>query len=520
MKACHAAFLALVALCSPASAYVLEGIVWGLPNPTIYTNLNASQGKLGGLLPAFPLEDGSSSFDQVFDAAVADWNQYLLRLQIGTIEGTNPNGFELNDGINEAGFGASAGGDSIGGETLAVTEIYYYTGSPQTFAEADIVFSSGDAWNSYRGPLAESPIDLRRVALHELGHFIGLDHPDQAGQTVNAIMNSLISNTDDLTADDIAGGQYLYGARVAAVSQVFPAADFNGDGKSDLLWRNYQTNQIGVWLMNGTAIDQIANIGSAPSDWQIVGLADLNRDGKTDIIFHNTSSGQFGVWFMNGPTVTSMQNFNLPANYPVLAFADFDRDGNPDVVQYDPSSGTAVISQNLGNLTFVEKSAVRISTDCVLAGVADITGDGIPEVIWRNRTSGLVGAWFVSNFQVANEVSLAAPPLNWRLRGIGHFSGKASDDLLWENTQTGQVGLWTFTGGVSFSTPVLNAAAPPGWQPFGGLNLDGSSVSDIFWLNTQDYSVGAWFLSGTNVNEQLIGLNPGPNWRPQPDPGN
>jgi len=48
--------------------------------------------------------------------------------------------------------------------------------------------------------------------LHELGHALGLAHPDQAGQHVSAVMNSVISDLYTLTADDIAGGQALYGA--------------------------------------------------------------------------------------------------------------------------------------------------------------------------------------------------------------------------------------------------------------------------------------------------------------------
>jgi hypothetical protein len=52
--------------------------------------------------------------------------------------------------------------------------------------------------------------DVRRAALHELGHVLGLDHPNDWGQSVEAVMNSRLSDIDALTPDDIAGAQALY----------------------------------------------------------------------------------------------------------------------------------------------------------------------------------------------------------------------------------------------------------------------------------------------------------------------
>jgi sugar lactone lactonase YvrE len=159
-----------------------------------------------------PLIDGNT-YTTSFQSAVDEWNRNLGTLRFTTtVSNESPN--SVGNGINEIYLPSSAAASTLGGNTLAATFNRY---SGVTIIESDIVFNSNFRWDSYRGSRAAYPdrFDLRRVALHELGHLIGLDHPDQASppQSVTAIMNSRVSNTlDSLQADDIAGGQTLYGA--------------------------------------------------------------------------------------------------------------------------------------------------------------------------------------------------------------------------------------------------------------------------------------------------------------------
>src|SRR5258706_1104858 len=57
--------------------------------------------------------------------------------------------------------------------------------------------------------------------------------------------------------------------------------DFNGDGKSDILWRDTSGN-VAVWEMNGTTVlnPNTAGVENVPTTWSIVGQRDFNGDGK------------------------------------------------------------------------------------------------------------------------------------------------------------------------------------------------------------------------------------------------
>jgi hypothetical protein len=77
--------------------------------------------------------------------------------------------------------------------------------------------------------------------------------------------------------------------------------DFNGDGRHDLLWRNSSSGiapgMVIGWLMDDGTIISSALIGGDLS-WAVNNTADVNGDGKTDIIWRDSSGGTV-VWLMN-----------------------------------------------------------------------------------------------------------------------------------------------------------------------------------------------------------------------------
>jgi hypothetical protein len=164
-----------------------------------------------------PLTDGNTSWDAAAAPALDLWNARMQNLRLKPA--MNASSAAANgDRVNSVVFSNTVFGQSFGRNTLAVT---YYHMQGSTLIEMDVLFNKAIVWDSYRGSL-RFPIgggmavaDIRRVFLHEVGHGIGLNHPDQAGQNVNAVMNATISDLENLAGDDISGIQALYGAPVA-----------------------------------------------------------------------------------------------------------------------------------------------------------------------------------------------------------------------------------------------------------------------------------------------------------------
>jgi len=201
--------LAAVILSSRTQGYVLENKSW--PDGTVLT----MQMELGA--PLQTLQDGSKTWDEAAAPAIDAWNAEMQDIQlVAVMNSTKP--VASGDDVNSASFSSTVFGDSFGSGVLAVT---YYRTQGSTFQEADILFNNAQPFESYRGDLqfnaqGKCICDIQRVFLHELGHALGLNHPDGAGQHVDAIMNSVVSDLSQLTADDEAGIQLLYEAPTAS----------------------------------------------------------------------------------------------------------------------------------------------------------------------------------------------------------------------------------------------------------------------------------------------------------------
>jgi hypothetical protein len=160
------------------------------------------------------LDDGSGTWDNSAADALSLWNAHLESIQFEAVPNSTSTEM-IGDGYNSVFFSDSVFGDDFGGSALAVT--VYLQDDEGNETEADVLVNNKYQFNSYRGTLRggnPTVYDIHRIFLHEFGHVFGLGHPDDGGQIVEAIMNSVISDLDHLTNDDTDGAVYLYGIKV------------------------------------------------------------------------------------------------------------------------------------------------------------------------------------------------------------------------------------------------------------------------------------------------------------------
>jgi len=85
---------------------------------------------------------------------------------------------------------------------------------------------------------------------------------------------------------------------------VVGTGDFNGDGVSDILWRD-TAGDLAIWLMNSTGQEASGTTyPQIPTTWSVAATGDFDGNGTSDILWLDTS-GNLGVWLMNGLAVSS-----------------------------------------------------------------------------------------------------------------------------------------------------------------------------------------------------------------------
>jgi Matrixin len=280
------------------SAFEISGNKWPKGEVNFYVDMNGAAAS-------------GISWNTAFIAAMNDWSKETSFNFVLIEKNRDPC---ANDGLSSVDFAEEFCGSEFGENTLAVT-VRRSTSSilgPPALSEANIIINDNEQFNVYDGNLIQFGIqglDFRRVALHELGHAIGLDH-----ETSNsAIMAPNIGNLDRLQEDDIAGAEALYDGSInCAINDLVygttkNALDANDCTVSKLLPGSDDSSPIDLY---GFALTSPATIDVSMNSTSLDSVL-LIADEKLQIVgFDNKSNNECN---------SSLTQFLLPGNYFLLA---------------------------------------------------------------------------------------------------------------------------------------------------------------------------------------------------------
>jgi hypothetical protein len=283
-----------------------------------------------------------------------------------------------------------------------------------------------------------------------------------------------------------------------AVNAVMTAThDYNGDGMSDIAWRDGSGN-MASWLMNAASVIASPTFGETPLSWTLTGQRDLNGDGTADWLWRD-SAGNLAVWFMNGAAISSAATIGGAATmWSIAATGDFNGDGDGDILWRDTSGNLAVWLMN-GSTIASAASLGLVPLAWSVAGLADFNGDRMSDILWRD-TSGDIAIWFMNGTQVASSAGVSNLPPAWAIIGTGDFNGDGSGDMLLRDG-SGNTMLWLMNGAQIASTAALGVV-PTTWSAAATGDYDGDGVTDILWRDGSG-NTAIWFMSGATIKSSV-----------------
>ena len=122
------------------------------------------------------------------------------------------------------------------------------------------------------------------------------------------------------------GSMRAFDYRNFTITGGFATHDFNGDGASDILWRNSNGNLGHMADERRGPFCRPLRFGNVPALWSVVAQRDFTGNGDADILWRDTA-GNIGMWLMNGSQIASSTILgNVPANWSVAGSGDFNND--------------------------------------------------------------------------------------------------------------------------------------------------------------------------------------------------
>ncbi|MBG1267437.1 beta strand repeat-containing protein [Nostoc sp. WHI] len=270
-------------------------------------------------------------------------------------------------------------------------------------------------------------------------------------------------------------------------------ADFNKDGKSDLVTANNVSNNISVLFGKGNgsfdpAVNFALQSASAPAPISIA-VGDFNRDGKSDIVTANNGSQNVSVLLGNGTGgFGSATNFKVPSRPTSVTVGDFNGDGKSDLAVTSSFFNSVSILLGNGNGTFNSATEFVVGTNPNSVVVDDFNKDGKLDLAVANSDSNNVSVLLgngVGSFGTATNFNVGTKPVSVT---VIDFDKDGKSDLAVANADSDTVSVLLGDGTGNFGIATnFDVGTKPYSVTVGDFNNDGKS--DLAVANSESKNV-------------------------------
>lgn len=285
--------------------------------------------------------------------------------------------------------------------------------------------------------------------------------------------------------------------------------DFNGDHLADLAWERASDNLVEIQLFNGSTPSGGGAITNSPFDsgWFVAGRGDFNGDSKSDLVFRRVSDDLTEIQFLNGNQGIgggAIINNPFDATWNIVATGDFNGDGKTDLAWRRSSDGLLEV-QFLNGIApagggVIANNPFDSSWNVVARG--DFNGDGKTDLVWRRSGDGLLEIQFLNGTTGVGGGVIPNNPFDssWNVVAAGDFLGNGRSDLVWQRASDGLVEIQYLNGTVGVGGGAIqNNPFGAGWQVVGAADFSGDGKADLVYRRASDELTEVQFLNGTTI---------------------
>ncbi len=227
-------------------------------------------------------------------------------------------------------------------------------------------------------------------------------------------------------------------------------ADFNGDGVEDFVYRDTTSGEVTVLLLrpNGNVLASRPIATVANQAWQIVDAADYDGDGDGDLLWRNTDTGRLLVWLLDGRKLVGFRSLPFAKSpWQFAAAAEHADSDDHDLLWRNADDGRLVLWLMDGRqISRTVQLSREPDPNWKVAGMSEVRGTGPidTEILWRNVATGENRIWRIEASHFRFAVELRPLGRTWRIGGLVDADRSRPGKVIWQNTADGQVVRWTF----------------------------------------------------------------------------